>query len=141
MRQQKNIDAEPSSSVTTRLSTHRRRRLPSPQPDIVCASCAPCRRPETEPLQFGHMTSHHPAAKAHSCAAQDKSSRNSAAVRKCAQIIQTSESHSISPSIQKSDDQGLRVYKKFPDRYGKTARTRTCRAIRVGAPASTKDAS
>ena len=32
-------------------------------------------------------------------------------------------------------------YKKIPDRYGKTARTRTCRAIRVDAPASTKDAS
>ena len=33
------------------------------------------------------------------------------------------------------------TYKKIPDRYGKTARTRTCRAIRVDAPASTKDAS
>ena len=32
------------------------------------------------------------------------------------------------------------TYKKIPDRYGKTARTRTCRAIRVDAPASTKDA-
>jgi transposase len=33
------------------------------------------------------------------------------------------------------------TYKKIPDRYGKTARTSTCRAIRVDAPASTKDAS
>ena len=33
------------------------------------------------------------------------------------------------------------TYKKIPDRYGKTARTGTCRAIRVDAPASTKDAS
>ena len=32
------------------------------------------------------------------------------------------------------------TYKKIPDRYGKTARTSTCRAIRVGASASTKDA-
>ena len=32
------------------------------------------------------------------------------------------------------------TYKKIPDRYRKTARTRTCRAIRVDAPASTKDA-
>ena len=33
------------------------------------------------------------------------------------------------------------TYKKIPDRYGKTARTRTYRAIRVDAPAATKDAS
>ena len=33
------------------------------------------------------------------------------------------------------------TYKKIPDRYGKKARTSTCRAIRVDAPASTKDAS
>jgi transposase len=32
------------------------------------------------------------------------------------------------------------TYKKIPDRYGKAARTGTCRAIRVEAPASTKDA-
>ena len=32
-------------------------------------------------------------------------------------------------------------YKKIPDRYGKTARTSTCRAIRVDAPAATKDVS
>ena len=37
-----NSPLEPSSSAITRLSTHRRRRLPSPQPDIACASCAPC---------------------------------------------------------------------------------------------------
>ena len=67
-----NAPLEPSSSVTARLSTHRRQRLPSPQPDIACASCAPCRRPETEPLQFGNMTSHHPAAKAHSRVAQPR---------------------------------------------------------------------
>ena len=33
------------------------------------------------------------------------------------------------------------TYKKIPDRYGKTARTSTCRAIRVDAAASTKGAS
>ena len=33
------------------------------------------------------------------------------------------------------------TYKKIPDRYGKAARTGACRAIRVNAPASTKDAS
>ena len=33
------------------------------------------------------------------------------------------------------------IYKKIPDRYGKTARTSTCRAIRVDAPAATKDVS
>ena len=65
-----NSPLEQSSSVTARLSTLRRRLLPSPQPDIACASCAPCRRPETEPLQFGNMTSHHPVAKAHSRVAQ-----------------------------------------------------------------------
>jgi hypothetical protein len=30
-------------------------------------------------------------------------------VRKFGRIIKTSESHSLSPSIQKSDDQGLQV--------------------------------
>ena len=33
------------------------------------------------------------------------------------------------------------TYKKIPDRYGKTVRPSTCRAKRVDAPASTKDAS
>jgi transposase len=33
------------------------------------------------------------------------------------------------------------TYKKIPDRYGKTVRPSTCRAIRVDAAASTKDAS
>ena len=32
------------------------------------------------------------------------------------------------------------TYKKIPDRYGKAARAGTCCAIRVDAPASTKDA-
>ena len=32
------------------------------------------------------------------------------------------------------------TYKKIPDRYGKAARTGTCRAIQLEAPASTKDA-
>ncbi|MCO4848786.1 MAG: hypothetical protein KC448_12545, partial [Yoonia sp.] len=39
-----------------------------------------------------------------------KSSRRSEAVRKFGRIIQTPESHSLSPSIQKSGNQGLRVY-------------------------------
>ena len=32
------------------------------------------------------------------------------------------------------------TYKKIPDHYGKAARTGTCRAIQLEAPASTKDA-
>jgi hypothetical protein len=35
-------------------------------------------------------------------------------VRKFGPIIQTSESHSLSPSIQKSDDQGIQVYLNKP---------------------------
>ncbi|MCO4849255.1 MAG: hypothetical protein KC448_14965, partial [Yoonia sp.] len=48
---------------------------------------------------------------------QDKSSRRSEAVRKFGRIIQTPESHSLSPSIQKSGNQGLRVYLFYLVKY------------------------